>query len=221
MARRVALGASLAGALLVLVLVVLPFLREPRVLPASIPQPRPLLATSIVPLEGGQRACLRRVAIDDRSEVASIRVGTRRRPGVPLSLSVLGDGYRAGARHPPSYRDNDTVTFAIEPPATPRRVVICVGNEGRRPVDLYAAEDRTRTRAETLVDGRRAGPNFEIAFAERRTSSFASRFATTAHRLSTFRPGGPWLPWALAFLMIAGVPLALAVALHRSAAHDE
>ena len=221
MARWIALAAGLLGALVVGLTLILPFLREGRVLPAAIPQPSPLFGTALVSLEPGTEACMRNVVIDDRSEVAVLKVGTRRKPGQPLSFRIVAGDYVVERRHPPSYQDNDVVTFTAKPPGTPRRAEICVGNEGRAPVDLYAADDRTRTRGETYVDGKRVFPNFMIFFTERFEIGFGRRFETIAHRLATFRPGGAWIPWALVIALLAGVPLALAVALFRSAADDE
>ncbi len=221
MARWIALAAGLTAALVVGLALIVPFLSKDRVLPAAIPQPSPLFGTAVVPLRAGAEACMRNAVVDDRSEVAHIKVGTRRKAGQPLSFRITAGDYVVERRHPSTYRDNDTVTFTMKPSRTPRKAVICVGNEGRLPVDLYAAADRTRTRGETRVDGRRVFPNFTILFTERGEAGFGARFATIAHRLATFRPGGAWLPWALAILLLGAVPLALVVALFRSAADDE
>ena len=221
MARSIALGAGLLGAAAVGLLVVLPYLREPRLLPAANPQPPPLFETVVVPVEPAQEACLRNAVMDERSEVAYLRVGTRKGPAQPMRLTITGDGYRASARHPPIYADSDVLTFPVDPPEGPKEVEVCARNEGRRPVDLYAAADRTRTKADTFVDDQHVAPNFMLFFTERFEHSFARRSPTMAQRIATFRPGGPWLPWVLIVALLAGVPLALVGALWRGARDDE
>ena len=220
MGRAAALLAAVAGAVLVTVLLALPFGTKDRVLPAAIPQPTPLFSTPVVSVPGGKAACMRPATVDEHSEVANIKVGTRRRPAVPIRFTIRGDGYRATAGVPATYADNDTVPIPVEPPAEPERVRICVANEGERVIDLYAADDRTRTRAETFVGGRRVAPNFDLWFTEREPASFADRAGTIAERIATFRPGGPWLPWLIGILVLAAVPLALVVAIVRAAGAD-
>ena len=221
MARWIPLAAALAAALVVGLVVVHPFLRKDRLLPASNPQPAPLFETVLIPLKASQEACMTNATIDEHSEVAYARIGTRKQPAQPIALTLTGEGYRWQARHPPTYTDSGIVTFQVEPPAAPREVRICLRNEGDRAVDLYAANDRTRTRVDTFVDEEHVAPNFDLWFTERYEHSFARRSPTMAERVATFRPAGAWLPWTLIVLFLGGLPLALAVALHRAGAHDE
>ena len=221
MRKWVALGAGAVGAAVVGLAIVYPFLRDARPFPATNPQPQPLFETSLIPLKAGQEACMSGGVIDEHSEVAYTRIGTRGKPPQPLLLSLSAPGYAWQARHPASYRDSDLVTFPVEPPEEPKRVAICLRNEGSRVIDLYAAADRTRTRNDTFVDEEHVAPNFVIWFTEQFQHSFAGRSPTIAQRIATFRPGGPWVPWTLIILFLAGVPLALVLALGRAGMEDE
>lgn len=217
----IALVAAAIGALVVGLGVAYPFLREARLLPSTNPQPQPLFEPEVIALEPDDLVCMSNGVVDEHSEVAYVKVGTRRKAAVPLAFSVEGDGYRTRASRPPDYADNDVVSFLIDPPAAPKRVRICVRNRGKRVVDLYAVADRTRTRVDTFLNGELVRPNYSVWFGEQYVHSFAKRSPTIAKRLSAFRPGGAWIPWVVTILLLAGVPLALVAALWRAAAHDD
>jgi hypothetical protein len=217
MSRRAALVAGAVAALVVVGVLVVPFATRSRVLPASVPQPSPLLRTAVVVLPAQQSACVRRAAMDQHSEQLALRISTRGRRPVPLSLSISGPGYRAAATLPASYRDNDVVAMPLAPPDGPSRVTICLRNDGRSPVDLYATDEaRTKTRVVTTVGGRRTRANPVLTFSEREPASLATRMETSAHRVATFRPGGPWLVWLAVALTVVAVPAALVAALATS-----
>ena len=217
MGRWAAFAAAGIGAVLVTVLLTVPFGTKERLLPAAIPQPTPLFSTPVVSVPGGKAACLRPAVVDEHSEVANIKVGTRRRRAVPIRFTIAAKGHRVVARVPPRYADNDTLPIPVDPPDAPVRAEVCVGNEGDHVIDLYAADDRTRTRADTFVGGKRVGPNYDLWFTERRPASFFDRASTMTERIATYRPGAAWLPWLVGILVLVGVPIAVAVAIVRAA----
>lgn len=217
MSKWLALGAGVAGMLVVALVVTVPFLTEERDMPAAIPQPPPLYATATVGLPPGKDACLKDAGIDEHSAIGLFRVGTRKKKGVPLSVTVQGAGYRQVARIPGAYGDNETLTAPIEPPGDDRPVSICIRNEGRREVDLYASADIIQAPILTFIDGKRVESNVTFAFHERIHVSLQYRRGALAERTARFRPVGPDLVLALALLVVVFVPLALVAAMTLSA----
>lgn len=220
MRRRALVVTGAVAAVLVAVLAG-PFLAGDRVLPAAVPQPPPLYGTALVPLEPGARACIRDATVDEHSELAQIKVGTRGRAAVPLSVTMTARGFRRELRRPADYRDNEVLALPLRPPAEPLAAIVCVRNEGARAVDLYGAADRSHTRSQTYVEGRLVPANFELSFRERAPASFLDRAGTIAERVATWRPGGGWVPLVVAVLVLIGVPVGLTVAIAAAAADDE
>ena len=216
-----AAGAAVAVAAVALTLV---WALKERPFTASIPQPPPLESTALVTVRPGALACLHDATVLPDSEVAQVRVGTRGRPPVPLSVSVAGPGgYRSVTRVAPSWKDNDLISAAVRPPAHAVRGTVCVRNGGSRAVDLYASDDRAHTPATTTVDGRKVKPNFQVAFYEARPGTIAAHVGRIEQEIDAFRPAfvGPWLIWPLALLAILGPPAAIVVALRRGLEEDE
>lgn len=211
-----AVAAGVIGSLLVGVLLVLPFLREQRRLPAVIVQPSPLFATALTEVAPGKAACLRNAAIDRYSEVALFRVGTRQKPGVPLEITVTGKGYRQRVERPANYVDNEIVAVVIEPPPRATSVDVCIGNEGDRKIDLYGTGDTSAAPVVGDIDGERI-QNFNLAFYEARDVSLFRRREETAQRTARFRPVGPKIVLGLGLLTILAVPAALIVAMGLAA----
>ena len=199
-----ALGALLAGR---------PFLLVDHDRLTTTPQPQPLVAIALIPLRGDQQACLNQAVIDERSQELRFRVGTFGLRPPPLLVTIRGAGYRERERVPAGgYVDSETLAVPVAQPASPRLVTICIRNEGRHKIVLYAAADRTRSRSITRVDGTSVRPNVVIAFAERRGQSMLEHLPVILHRLTAFRPVGEWLLWPLAILFALGVPAGMLAA---------
>jgi hypothetical protein len=221
--RRGVLAAGAIVCAAVAVLAVL-WLTEQRTFVASVPQPPPLDETALVAVRGGESVCVREIAITPRSEVAQFRVGTRGRPAVPLTVVASGPGgYRSRTAVAPRWKDNDLVGVRVAPPPRALHGAFCVRNDGRRAIDVYAANDRSRTVVSTQVDGRDVDPNVQLTFLEAEASTIAARAGEVADELEAFRPAvvGPWLVWPLAVLVVAGIPLGLVWALWRAVGEDE
>ena len=216
--------AALLGGLLVLALgfavLVIPFLMRDRDMLATTPQPPARTAVSLVELRSGQRACLDKAVMDERSERARITVGTYGRAASPLELTISGPGLREVERIPPTYRDNLTLTVPVDPPDEAVAATICVRNEGDRKVALYGGADRT-SRSTTRVDGKPVAPNFTILFAEAGRHTLLERLPLAVERMQVFRPDAPWLAWLAAVLFVIGMPLAVVWAFAAAAHADE
>ena len=209
---------ALAVIVLFAALVAVPFATKERDYPASIPQPSPLDFTSLVRLPPGAEACLGDAVVEEHSEQVRFRVGTLRRPGTPLTVTIDGEGYSQRMRIPGGYPDNLLHAVPIAPPARATPVRICIANEGARRVDLYGAADDTRGRSRTEVDGRLVAANVVIGFWEREPRSIVERVPATAERIPVFRAAvvGEWLVWLLIPLFVIGVPVAALWGLRRS-----
>lgn len=222
--RRAALLAGLIGLVLIAVLLLVPFATKDRLLFGTFPQPQPVTEVALVELDGGQRACLDEAVVDEHSEVAQFRVGTYGRPSQPLRLTLTGAGYRdAVGIRAADYADNDLLAVPVDAPDRATEVEICLANDGRRRVALYASADRTKTRSTTRMDGRAQDANFSIWFTEAAPASLADRAGTILERMEAFRPGfiSTWMLWTLLALVVVGMPVALVLALDRALRDDE
>jgi hypothetical protein len=220
--RRAALALGLVLLLVAAAVWGLPYLTRGRDYFATTPQPDPLFSVATIVLRPGQRACMDEAVLDRYSEQAHLEVGTYYRPAQPLALSLSGAGYHAAYRVPPTYADSRPFAVPVRPPAGPLAVTICLRNAGTRRIALYASNDRTMSRSQVRVDGRKVGANFDIFFTERRPVSIADRLSVSFHRASAFRFFGvsPVTLWPLLIVFVIGVPLAVLLTFVRSLAGD-
>jgi hypothetical protein len=219
--RRLALVLALGTLVAAGVAWGLPYLTDERDYVAVTPQPDPLFEVALVPLRGGQVACMDDAVLDPRSEEARFRVGTFFRPSVPLDLTIAGGAYTERVEIPATYRDSEVIRVPIEPPAREEAVSICIRNRGDRRVALYGAADRTNSRSQVRVDGRPVVPDFGIVFYEREPASILERLPTAIQRATAFR--GPLtedLLWVAIVLFALGTPLGVLLALFWSLRGD-
>jgi hypothetical protein len=205
----VALGVYLAGVVLFAGFVAVPFLTKKRDIPAAVPSPPPLVATSVDDLRAGQTLCMSDIAISAESEQMRFKVGTYHRPGPPLAVTVTGSGYRAAANVPARFADNATVAVAISRPPGSRLVTVCIRNRGRHKIAFYAAADRAESRASVFVAGKRVLATPTLTFNERKPSSVARQAGVIAGRIAVFRGflDHAWIVWLLGFGALVVVPV--------------
>jgi hypothetical protein len=221
--RRAAQLSSVVVLVVGLALIAPSYLTRDRDYVAVTPQPPATEAATIVRLPSDGRACMNLVALDERSEQARLRPTTARGGPVPLEITIRGEGYQARGRAAADWRDGETVAVAVAPPPRSLEALVCVHNLGRRPVDLPAAIDRSRSRSRVLLDGKPSIAGFAIQFYERRPASIVDRLAVSVQRMSVLRPGlvGPVTLWPLLVLLVAGVPIAALWAFARAVREDE
>jgi hypothetical protein len=229
--RSRAATATISAAVVLLVGVIAwwtPWLTRDRQFAASVPQPPPLFAITLIPLGRHDRACFSDAVMDARSETARFQVDTRGGPAQPLTLSLTGSRYRVVRHIPPDYANDQLIVVPLSPPQQDLAVTACLINEGRRNIELFGSSDRTKAPYTTRVNGRPVSANPEFAFYERRPTSIVDRLSTIMDRARAFRPGfvGPWLLWPLAIAFAIGVPALVLWALHagwaaESAGEDE
>ena len=189
-----------------------PYLTHERDYVAVTPQPDPLFETALVPLRGGQVACMSDAVLDPRSEEARFRVGTYFRPPVPLELTIAGGSYTEH-RSISDYEDSQVIRVPIDPPAQEAVVSICIRNAGDRRVALLASADRTNSRSKVFVDGTQVGADFGMVFYEREPASILERLPTSVERATVFR--GPLTAdvlWVLIALVVVGTPAGVLLA---------
>lgn len=200
----------------------IPYLTGERDYVAVTPQPDPLFEVALLPLRGGQVACMDDAVLDTHSEQARFKVGTYFRPPVPLELTIAGGSYTEHVSVPADYRDSEVIRVPIDPPPEETAASICIRNRGERRVALYASADRTNSRSQVLVDGRPVGADFGIVFYEREPASILDRLPTSVERATVFR--GPLtadLLWVLLALFVVGTPLGVLLALAWSLRGDD
>lgn len=207
---------AIGGAIVLVVLLVtlaLPFLDATRRTPVEVPQSSPLFEVSLVELLGGQRACADQIDLLPGRQVAEMRVGTFGKPPSRLLMTLTGPGYSERITLPPTYVDNGAVDAPFAGPAKPLEGHVCVTNEGRRRLALYASADRTKSRSRTLVAGRPTPANFDLTFYAAKPKSLLDRASSIIGSMRLFRVDlGSGLLWLLAFLFAVAVPLVSIVA---------
>jgi hypothetical protein len=192
----------------------IPFLARNRDYPASIPSPSPLFRVATVAVPRGQSACFENAVAEQHSAEARFRALTFGRPGPPLRLSMTGPGYSRSYDISGGYGDGE-LRVAVTPPARPTPLRVCIANRGRQRVGLLAANDRARSRSLASVDGRPANASVVFGFWESGTVDVRRRLPDIGRRVTIFRPAfvGSGVVWALALLLVIGVPAAILLAL--------
>ena len=197
----------------------IPFLTEERDIPAEVPSPSALFFTSLDVVPGGGRLCMTDVTITKQTAHVRYQIGTYKKPGPPLELTIRGDSYSARVAERRGYKDNAIHAVAIPKPPRDQLVTVCIRNRGRSKIAFYAAADRAISRVNVFVDHERVVPTPSLSFHERAPVSLADRAGVTAARIATFRGflGHTWMVWVLAILFAIGVPVLMGVALRGAA----
>lgn len=215
--RRAALIAFALGLVAVLAFEAVPWLSRKRDFPSEIPSPPALVSVSLQDIAPGQYICMNNIVAEQHSHQARFQVGTYKKPGPALELTIEAPGYRTVARQPPGYADNAVIALPIRAPVRPTLVTACITNRGKTKIALYSAQDRAHSKAGVWTEGTPLPATPAFGFWEGRGASIVDRAGLTVERMSTFRGflGHPWLIWLLLVLFGVGMPVALGVALWR------
>jgi hypothetical protein len=216
------LALTIAGAGVVLIVllatIVLPYLDQKRRVVTEVPQPAPLFAVALVELTPGRQGCSDQIGLLPGRQVAEVRVGTFGKPAAPLLFSLSAPGYRETIPVPASYIDNSLVDIPFNGPPRALEGSVCVANQGRVKIALYASEDRTKSRSDTLVNGKPWPSNFDLTFYAAKQQSLLDRANAILERAQLFHAHlGVGLLWILAVLFALGVPLASVAAVALAA----
>ena len=210
-----AIGAFALALALFAVFSVRPWLNLKRDFPAAVPNPPPLDVTELILVNPRQHMCMSDIALDPHGDQARFKVGTYHSPGPPLLMTIRGAGYSVRAPIAAGFADNSTLQVPVRRPPRAELVEVCISNLGHKRIALYSSSGRSKSRALVSVDGKSQDSVPMFALYESKPVSIGARIGVTLSRIATFR--GPfshdWIVWALALLLVFGVPLALGAAL--------
>ncbi len=115
-----------------------------------------------------------------------------------------------------SARDTANARVSELGPGRPARV--CIRNAGHGTVRLWSGTASAGRAGTTEIDGRPVATQPELLFYRDPTPSLLARVPAMLRRAAIWRgaPFGTWTSWALAALLVLGVPALLALALLRS-----
>lgn len=169
-------------------------------------------------LPPGAEACQTPVAVAEPFDGVRVQVGTYKRPGAPLAVTVRtpdGDRVLAAGRVAGGYPDVSQLTASLDATvAAGQRVAVCVRNLGRRKLALYGGPELAAPGSTVEVDGRDRRTDLMLVFT-RKPRSLLSQVPEVFERASLFRPVwiGPWAYWLLVTFLVLVVPALLARAL--------
>jgi hypothetical protein len=172
-------------------------------------------------LAPGQTVCQAPVNVPTDFDRVRFQVGTYRRPGPPMRVAVRSAGSRrllAGGRLPAGYPDVSQPVVVVGEVRASQRAEVCLTNSGRRRLALYGNATAAAPVSDARLGNRPLGTDLTLMFERGESRSMVSLLPDVFDRASLFRPGwvGAWTFWVLAVLLLAGVPLLLALAVARS-----
>jgi hypothetical protein len=197
---------------------IVPYLTRERETVSGVPVPPPFAVQQPLPLGGGQRACLDRVAFNPDSELAELTVVNRARSGPPLTVTAAAGPYRERGAIARGYSAPTVLRASIDPPRRSRLGRFCVENRGRRRVALLGTrEARTLSRPAATIDGEPAPGDISLRFLAAEPGTVPERLGSLVDRMSAFKPTALEKPilWLVLALVVLAVP---ALALYALAA---
>lgn len=171
-----------------------------------------------------QTACQQPITVpaDGAFDGITVAVGTKRRAGPPLDVSVRGvvpsdNKLYASGTLSAGYRGLEpterTVWIARVP--SERIVEVCMTNRGRRSAFIFGDDDAAARSSLGSINGKPADADFALRFERRPARSLADLVPAIIDRAALFRPGwvGSWTYLVLAALVLLAVPAVLIRAL--------
>jgi hypothetical protein len=177
-------------------------------------------------LAPGEEACQWPVEAVERFDGVRTPVGTNRRPGPAVAVTVRRGPARetlARGRIAGGYPDFEDQRFALDRAVEPgQSVAVCMRNVGRRDIALFGQPDEAKSDTAATVDGRDAGTDMALVFT-RPSRSVLAAVPDAFERAALFRPAwvGAWTWWSLLALALAVVPALLALALRGAFAEAD
>jgi hypothetical protein len=186
-------------------------------------------STPVVALDHGQRACQRPIDVpaDTAFDRVALSVGTYRRPGSPLEVSVQDEGGRVVGRGQlaggyPDIGRAPVHHVRLDRSVDAARITVCVSNQGTQRVAIYGNADAAARSSTAFKDGRPIKADLSLDF-ERGSRSVASEVPQLFARMALFRAPwlGAWAYWILAVALVGGAPWLLLRALRSAAGGAE
>jgi hypothetical protein len=220
--RRVMLIALAAFAVVAAVLWI-PWATKDRVVVASTPVPPPLFGITPAPLKGGVTGCMQGVTFDPQTQIGEIGFDTKGKPGPRIAITATAPGYRATSQIPAGDVDDPSARFNITAPDKAVIGKLCFRNTGKREISLNATtEFRTMGRPDLYVNGQQQPMDPKLIFYARGQGSYLSRAGDILRHAAIFTPPvfSRWVLALIGLVAIAGVPVAIALALKKSVEAD-
>jgi hypothetical protein len=166
--------------------------------------------------------CQTPIELQADADAVSFPVGTRRRTGVPLTVTVRTLSGRPLSRYRigPGYPSGWVETARFPRLHAGQTISLCIRNDGTHPA--YPLGEDTVVGSGTVQGGRSSTIDIALTFLHSRPRSVLSQVPAMFRRaaLFRFRWVGAWTFWALAIAVLVGVPFLCAYALARAARED-
>jgi hypothetical protein len=177
-------------------------------------------------IQAGQEICQRDIDVEEPFDEVSLLLATYFQPGPRLDLRVTdtrtGRLLSAGVL-PDGYPDSK-VSVAELRGTVPAggRATLCVRNAGTRKVALFSGPGTDNEPSFGAIDGRYIDSDLLAEFVRSKPRSTLDLIPDVFQRASLFHPAwvGAWTFWALAGLLLVGVPLLLTRALAAAEAEE-
>jgi hypothetical protein len=173
-------------------------------------------------LRPGDQACEERIDVPEKFSAVEVQVGTYRRSGVPLDVSIhrlTGDGAElASGSLPAGYPDVSRPHIEVGDVAEGERIAVCFENRGERKVALYGNAGRAAPASTLEVRGRNVDTDLTLVFHRSGERTLLAALPDAFRHAALFKAGwvGAWTFWLVAIAAIVLVPLALVRALRQA-----
>lgn len=176
-------------------------------------------------LRSGDRACQERINVSEDFTAVEFQVGTFRREGAPIEVTIRERNARgrrlAGGSLRGGYPDVSRQRVDVGPIDAERQVAVCFEAAGKRKIALYGNAAVAAPLSPLRVNGREANADLMLVFHQSDERSLLAEAPDMFRRAALFKAGwaGAWTFWLLAVAVVAVVPVLLALGL-RSLRRD-
>ncbi len=170
-------------------------------------------------LQPGQTVCQEPIDVPADARTVRFSVGTFGAPGPQLQVLTRTSGAIAGRDSVRAgYGDRATVAASPRGIVAGRRIELCVRNVGRRQVTIWGGVAGAARTSTARVDGHDAGTDLTLVFERGESRSMLAAMGDVFERAALFHPSwvSAGLLWALAALLLTGLPVALLLALRAA-----
>jgi hypothetical protein len=178
-------------------------------------------------IQAGQEVCQRGIDVEEPFDSVSLLLATYFQPGPRLELRVTDDrgGRRLAAGVLPDGYPDSRVSVAKLRGTVPAggRATLCIRNAGTRKVALFSGPYSDNAPSSGAIDGRYISYDLLVDFVRSKPRSTLSLIPDVFERAALFHPAwvGAWTFWALAALLLVGVPVLLGRALASAERSEE
>jgi hypothetical protein len=170
-------------------------------------------------LRPGDRACQERIDVPEDFSSVELQIGTYKREGVPLEVSVsertaAGPRLESGSLNG-GYPDVSRQRVEVGEIDSGRQIAVCIENGGTRKVALYGNSGVAAPFSTLRVGRRTVNTDLTLVFHRSEERSLIAELPDMFSRASLFKAGwvGAWTFWLLGLAAVGLVPLVLALAL--------